>query len=161
MFDEFKKLADKKKEVYDATSPALIEKRMTVVEEQWNLVAYEVHAKGTTEPTVAVTLRHGDDDFTVTTTGGDGPLDALFHTIEQITDIPVTVRDFRVYSVTSGKDAQGESTIEVEYQGCRYRDGACPPTPSRRPRWRSSTRSTALPRAAANRSTPSARCDAV
>ncbi len=121
VFDEFKKLADKKKEVYDADIAALIEKRMTVVEEQWNLVAYEVHAKGTTEPTVAVTLRHGDDDYTVTTTGGDGPLDALFHTIEQITDIPVTVRDFRVYSVTSGKDAQGESTIEVEYRGCRYR----------------------------------------
>jgi 2-isopropylmalate synthase len=121
VFDEFKKLADKKKEIYDADIAALIEKRMMVVAEQWKLVTYDVRATGGAEPTVSVTLRHGDEDYTVTTTGGDGPLDALFHTIEQITDIPVTVRDFRVYSVTSGKDAQAESTIEVEHAGRSYR----------------------------------------
>jgi 2-isopropylmalate synthase len=121
VFDEFKKLADKKKEIYDADIAALIEKRMTVVADKWTLVAYEVHATGETEPTVSVTLRHGNEDRTETATGGDGPLDALFHTIEQITGLSVVVRDFRVYSVTSGKDAQGESTIEVEHEGCRYR----------------------------------------
>ena len=42
VFDEFKKLADKKKDVYDADIAALIEKQMTVAEDQWKLVAYEV-----------------------------------------------------------------------------------------------------------------------
>ena len=56
-----------------------------------------------------------------TAKGGDGPLDALFRTIEEITGTPVVVRDFRVISVTRGKDAQGESTIEVEHQGRVYR----------------------------------------
>ncbi len=46
VFEEFKKLADKKKEVYDADIAALIEKQMTVAEDQWKLVAYEVHAIG-------------------------------------------------------------------------------------------------------------------
>jgi 2-isopropylmalate synthase len=78
VFEEFKKLADKKKEVYDA-------------------------------------------DIAGTATGGDGPLDALFHAIEEITGISVVVRDFRVHSVTRGKDAQGESTIEVERDGRVYR----------------------------------------
>ena len=54
-------------------------------------------------------------------TGGDGPLDALFRTIEEITGTSVVVRDFRVHSVTRGKDAQGESTIEVEREGRVYR----------------------------------------
>ncbi len=31
------------------------------------------------------------------------------------------MRDFRVHSVTRGKDAQGESTIEVEHDGRVYR----------------------------------------
>ena len=31
------------------------------------------------------------------------------------------MRDFRVHSVTRGKDAQGESTIEVERDGRVYR----------------------------------------
>jgi 2-isopropylmalate synthase len=121
VFDEFKRLADKKKEVYDADIAALIEKRMNVVDDQWQLVAYEVHTTGKAEPTVSVTLQHGDDQRSQTLTCGDGPLDALFRTIEEITGTSVTVRDFRVHSVTSGKDAQGESTIEVEHQGRSYR----------------------------------------
>jgi len=121
VFDEFKKLADKKKEVYDADIAALIEKQMTVAEDQWKLVAYEVHAKGNGEPTVSVTLDRAGQSTTRTTSGGDGPLDALFRTIEEITGIAVVVRDFRVHSVTRGKDAQGESTIEVERDGRIYR----------------------------------------
>jgi len=121
VFDEFKILADKKKEVYDADIAALIEKRMTIAEDQWHLVAYEVHATGKAEPTVSVTLRQGDEQQSRSTTGGDGPLDALFRTIEEITGTSVVVRDFRVHSVTSGKDAQGESTIEVEHQRRVYR----------------------------------------
>jgi 2-isopropylmalate synthase len=121
VFDEFKRLADKKKEVYDADIAALIEKQMTVAEDQWKLVAYEVHATGGGEPKVSVTLERAGEKTSKTTSGGDGPLDALFRTIEEITGISVVVRDFRVHSVTRGKDAQGESTIEVERDGRVYR----------------------------------------
>jgi 2-isopropylmalate synthase len=121
VFEEFKRLADKKKEVYDADIAALIEKRMNVGDDVWKLVAYEVHATGKGVPTVSVTLQRGDNQCSKTTTGGDGPLDALFHTIEEITGTEVVVRDFRVHSVTRGKDAQGESTIEVEHQGRVFR----------------------------------------
>ena len=40
---------------------------------------------------------------------------------KQITEKSVVVRDFRVQSATPGKDAQGESMIEVEYEGSLYR----------------------------------------
>ncbi len=59
--------------------------------------------------------------MTKSLTVGDGPLDALFRVIEEMTDKSVVVRDFRVQSATRGKDAQGESLIEVEYQGKTYR----------------------------------------
>ena len=121
VFDDFKKLADKKKEVYDADIAALIEKRMNVAEDQWKLVKYEVHASGGSEPTVTVTLNRCGDERTKTSKGGDGPLDALFRTIEEITGVSVVVRDFRVHSVTRGQDAQGESNIEVERNGNIFR----------------------------------------
>src|SRR5688572_22013470 len=121
VFEEFKKLADKKKDVYDADIAALIEKRLTVAADVWNLVAYEVQTTGKGEPSVSVTLRRGENELSKSTTGGDGPLDALFRTIEEITGTVVVVRDFRVHSVTRGKDAQGESTIEVEREGRVYR----------------------------------------
>src|SRR5262249_55306255 len=112
VFDEFKKLADKKKEVYDADIAALIEKQMTTDEDVGKLIAYEVHTRGKGKPPVSVTLDRAGESTSRTTTGGDGPLDALFRTIEEITGVSVVVRDFRVHSVTRGKDAQGESTIE-------------------------------------------------
>ena len=121
VFDEFKGLADKKKEVYDADIAALIEKRMNVAEDQWKLVKYEVHAAGGAD---ADGFRHAQSlrrERTQTSSGGDGPLDALFRTIEEITGVSVVVRDFRVHSVTRGKDAQGESTIEVEHDGHVFR----------------------------------------
>jgi len=121
VFDEFKQLADKKKEVYDADVAALIEKRMNVTEDVWKLAGYEVHATGGATPTVSVTLDRGGEQITGSSTGGDGPLDALFHTIEEITGTSVVVRDFRVHSVTRGKDAQGESTVELEHKGRIYR----------------------------------------
>ena len=63
-----------------------------------------------------------DSDFTGRVLScGDGPLDALFRAIEKLTGITVVVRDFRVHSVTRGKDAQGESTIEVEYENQIFR----------------------------------------
>ena len=94
---------------------------MTVAEDEWKLVAYEVHATGGGEPKVSVTLDRAGEKVSKSTTGGDGPLDALFRTIEEITGTSVVVRDFRVHSVTRGKDAQGESTIEVERDGRVYR----------------------------------------
>ena len=121
VFDAFKKLADKKKEVYDADIAALIEKQLTVAEDLWKLDAYEVHATGGGEPQVSVTLQRGAEKVSRSTSGGDGPLDALFRAIEEITGISVVVRDFRVHSVTRGKDAQGESTIEVECEDRVYR----------------------------------------
>ncbi|MCH2595842.1 MAG: 2-isopropylmalate synthase [Pirellulales bacterium] len=121
VFDDFKDLADKKKEVYDGDIAALIEQRNTQIADQWQLESYEVQATSGKTPTVTVTLTRGDQQFTTTKNCGDGPLDALFRTIEEVTGKSVIVRDFRVQSATRGKDAQGESIIEVEYNGRTFR----------------------------------------
>lgn len=121
VFEEFKKLADKKKEVYDADIAALIEKQMNVPEDQWKLGTYEVHAASSGDPSALVKLQRAGEEVSKSIKGGDGPLDVLFRAIEEITGISVVVRDFRVHSVTRGQDAQGESTIEVEHEGRIYR----------------------------------------
>jgi 2-isopropylmalate synthase len=48
---------------------------------------------------------------------GDGPVDAVFKTIERITGVNVVLRDYQVRSVTVGEDAQGEARIEAEHNG--------------------------------------------
>ena len=121
VFDDFKLLADKKKEVYDGDIAALIEQRKAQVVDQWQFVSYDVQATSGQAPSVTLTLARGEQKTTKTINTGDGPLDALFRVIEEITDKSVIVRDFRVQSATRGKDAQGESNIELEYQGKIYR----------------------------------------
>ena len=120
VFDEFKKLADKKKEVYDSDIAALIDKRAGESND-WSLVSYEVKTTSDGVPAATVTLAHDGETTTDTFFGGDGPLDAIFNAIEKITGVGVVVREFRVHSVSRGKDAQGESTIEAEQDGKVYR----------------------------------------
>ena len=48
---------------------------------------------------------------------GDGPVDAVFKTIERITGMYVKLRDFSVKSVTEDEDAQGEAQVEAEHNG--------------------------------------------
>jgi 2-isopropylmalate synthase len=121
VFTEFKKLADKKKEIYDGDIAALIEQRQSEMVDQWHFVNYKVHAASGEPPTVAITLSRGEESRTATVAEGDGPLDALFRAIEEITGVSAIVRDFRVQSATPGKDAQGESVIELEYNRQLYR----------------------------------------
>jgi len=120
LFTQFKQLADKKKEVYDGDIAALIEQGNTQIADQWQFVSYQVQATSGESPTVTITLAHADQEHSTTIHCGDGPLDALFRAIEQITGIAVVVGDFRVQSATRGKDAQGESIVEVQYQGRTY-----------------------------------------
>lgn len=121
VFEDFKALADRKKEVYDGDIAALIEQRKSQVVDQWQLVSYQVQATNGQAPTATLTLSRGGEETTASIETGDGPLDSLFRVIEQITDKSVVVRDFRVQSATRGKDAQGESIIEVQYENKTYR----------------------------------------
>jgi 2-isopropylmalate synthase len=123
VFEKFKRLCDKKKEVYDADIAALIEQELHGLPEVevWTMVGYKLAAHTGATPTVALTLRRGSQEVTKEVTAGDGPFDALFIAVEQITGIEVKCRDFSIHSVTVGKDAQGEVTVEVEHGGQVYR----------------------------------------
>ena len=121
VFEEFKVLADKKKEIYDGDIAALIEHQIQIVAERWVLESYQVTTATGRIPDVTLTLRRGDEVLTTQMACGDGPIDAIFLATEKLTGISVTCKDFRVHSVTVGKDAQGEVMVQVEYQGSLYR----------------------------------------
>jgi len=121
VFEDFKALADKKKDVYDADIAALIEQRTAAVEEQWVLESYEVTSATGKIPEATLRLRHGGSEVSTNLVGGDGPIDAVFLALEKLTGIDVVCKDFSVHSVTVGKDAQGEVMVQVEYNGRLYR----------------------------------------
>jgi 2-isopropylmalate synthase len=121
LFEQFKVLADRKKEIYDADIGALIEQQIHTITEKWTLDSYKVICGTGQVPEVTLRLRRGDEKSTVNMACGDGPVDAIFLAIEQITGFTVVCKDFSVHSVTVGKDAQGEVLVQVEYNGQVYR----------------------------------------
>jgi 2-isopropylmalate synthase len=121
LFDAFKVLADRKKNIYDADIEALAEQQIHDVEAQarpvWTLEAMTCNAGSGTIPSAAVCLWHQDGTMTRDASVGDGPVDAVFKAIERITGVEVQLRDYRVRSVTVGEDAQGEAQVEAEHNG--------------------------------------------
>ncbi|MEM9826861.1 MAG: 2-isopropylmalate synthase [Planctomycetota bacterium] len=122
VFERFKELADKKKEIYDGDVIALVQQQISQTNpESWELVRFDVTSGSGRNPEVSLTLRKGDQERTETVTQGDGPIDAAFYAVEKITGYKVVCKDFRVRSATLGRDAIGEVNLEVEYEGRSFR----------------------------------------
>jgi 2-isopropylmalate synthase len=117
VFDGFKVLADRKKVVYDADIEALAESVLHTGPAVWTLEALTCSGGSGSVPHAAVVLWHQDGTLHREASTGDGPIDAVFKTIERVTGVNVTLRDFQVRSVTVGEDAQGEAQIEAELNG--------------------------------------------
>ncbi len=116
LFTDFKALADKKKEVYDDDLLVLIEKYLEHIPAQWSLVGLHTTAGMSLLPTATVSIRRPDGEIAQDAAIGDGPVDAIFKAVERVTGVRANLREFVVRSVTQGKDAQGEVTLELEVE---------------------------------------------
>lgn len=122
VFDDFKRLADKKKEIYDGDIVALIEHQVHGQHaSEWSLVSYEVTCGSGKKPTVSISLKRGEKQFAESSSEGDGPVDCAFLAVEKITGIKLHCKDYQVRSATLGHDAVGEVQLEVEYGGEVFR----------------------------------------
>ncbi len=121
VFEDFKALADKKKELFDGDLEALVLKSEFGASGPWHLEALHAVSDSAKTATGRVVLRHSDGRVLAEEATGDGPVDAAFKAIETATAIPVKLRKFEVRSVTMGEDAQGEAVVTVEHNGRAYR----------------------------------------
>jgi 2-isopropylmalate synthase len=120
VFEDFKTLADKKKELFDGDLEALV-LREAAAEGPWQLESLHAVSDSAAAATARVGLRHCDGRIIVQEATGDGPVDAAFKAVESATGVQVTLRKFEVRSVTMGEDAQGEAVVTVEHNGRSYR----------------------------------------
>ena len=120
VFANFKALCDKKKNIFDADIEALIDQQIGAAVEVWALTALQTTAGSNAIPTATVTLTKEGETFTDAATG-DGPIDAMYEAISRITGVRLPLVDYALRALTSGKDAQGEVTIEIQHQGRRFR----------------------------------------
>jgi 2-isopropylmalate synthase len=121
VFEEFKALADKKKELFDGDIEALVLRAEGSAAGPWNLSDLSIEAKSGAPARASVCLTHSNGARVERTASGDGPVDAAFKAIEAATGITVSLRKFEVQAVSEGEDAQGEARVYVEYNRKIYR----------------------------------------
>jgi 2-isopropylmalate synthase len=121
VFEDFIVLADKKKDVYDADIVALIDNRVNVSPDRWQLRRFHIAAGTGTIPTATVELQDSEKGVVVCDAAiGDGPIDAVCRAMERILGVAATLKDYQVRSVSGGKEAQGEVLVELIANGRRY-----------------------------------------
>jgi 2-isopropylmalate synthase len=124
VFEDFKRLADRKRAIYDADIEVLVQEHIEKIPEHWKIVGFQAVAGTEVQHIASVEMRGPSGDLVKEAACGDGPVDAVFKAIQRATRVPARLQDYQVRSVTVGKDAQGEVNIEAGYDGRVYRGRA-------------------------------------
>ena len=114
VFEKFKVLADKKKEVYDEDIIALMDEEISPSPDVYSLESLQVISGTTTIPTATVVLRKGEERITAAASG-NGPVEAIYETLERITGLKGKLSSYHIKAITEGKDALGEVSIRVKF----------------------------------------------
>jgi 2-isopropylmalate synthase len=122
-FNEFKKLADRKKAVHDADLIALASDERATVPQLWALENLQVVCGTTSVPTATVRLRDPAGKIHNYAASGTGPVDAAYKAIDAIVKLPVTLLEFGINGVTEGIDALAEASVRVRHEDQRSSHG--------------------------------------
>ncbi|MEF2245055.1 2-isopropylmalate synthase [Paenibacillus sp. IITD108] len=121
LFAKFLALADAKKEVYDHDVFYLVTNHRTIDtsnSQLFELASFQV-VTNDLHPTATVTLSKGSEHSTSSAVG-DGPIDALYSAIKHVADIDVQLKDYKISSLSRGKEAIGRVSIRIEVDGKTY-----------------------------------------
>lgn len=117
LFERFKEVADKKKQVFDEDLEAIVADELVRVPEKYKLVYLNVSSGNTVRPTATVSIRINGSTVVEQAGFGTGPIDAAYNTIANMTGTTSTLQHFGISSLTGGTDAQGEVTVRLEEGG--------------------------------------------
>ncbi|MDH5675039.1 MAG: 2-isopropylmalate synthase [Myxococcales bacterium] len=117
VFERFKRLADKKKNIYDEDLTALVADDVFDVPARFELV--QVHFRGGSDqaPEAEVTVRFDGEEHSCQATG-NGPVNAVINALKLCTESEeVTVEDYHIDALSGGSDAQGNVRLSVSSDG--------------------------------------------
>ena len=119
VFESFKDLADRKREVTDQDLETLLSdsRRTADVPTTYDLQHVQVSTGDHGVPTATVKIKNAEGEEITDAATGTGPVDAVYMAINRVIGVENRLTEFRVDSVTEGIDAIGDVTIRIELQG--------------------------------------------
>src|SRR5947199_255044 len=115
-FKAFKDLADRKKEVFDEDLMAIVTDEATQGPAGYELEYLHVVSGTGVVPSATVKLKKEGQVFQDSGVG-DGPVDAALNAIDAVTGMKGRLQDYSLRAATSGKDAIGEVSMKVDFDG--------------------------------------------
>jgi len=119
MQKKFLAFADERKEIYlhELYDLATVEMGDTGVR-LYSLEDLQV-VSNSSMPSATVKVKY-DGEIICESATGDGPIDAMYSAIAKVTGINAVLDEYRINSITSGKDASGRARITMNYMGDTY-----------------------------------------
>jgi len=111
-----KDLADKKKDIYDEDLEAILYEEVYRGKDKYSLVYLNVVSGNVAIP--SATMEMQVDKKIIREAGfGNGPVDATFAAIRNITKTNYPLLKYAVNAITGGSDALGEVNVQLKYDG--------------------------------------------
>ena len=119
VYEAFQVIAEKKEKVGAKELDAIVASAAMQVPPTYTLDSYVVTSGNTISATANLRLvKQGTPISGVSL--GDGPIDAAFLAIEQITGHHYELDDFQIQSVTEGREAMGQTVVKLRSEGKVY-----------------------------------------
>ena len=115
-FERFKRLADQKKYIFNEDIEALVSDEVLRITEVYQLVDLEVSSGTKKKPTATVRMKINGEEKEISISG-DGPVDAVYKAITELTGSKAELNKFEIKAITGGTDALGEVTVILEEGG--------------------------------------------
>jgi 2-isopropylmalate synthase len=115
-YQRFLAVADKKQEVFDEDLIAILHDEIHPVPETYQLDYLHIYSGTSAIPTATVRLRIGGE-VREGAAIGDGPVDAACKAISGVTKSAARLVRYEIRAVTSGTEAMGEVTAQLEEDG--------------------------------------------
>ncbi len=118
VYDEFRRLAAKRP-VTGKELDAIVAASAMQVPAAYQLQSFVINSGSIITATASVRLEK-DGQTVEGISFGDGPIDAAFKAMEQVTGRHYELEDFRIDAVTEGKEAIGRAIVKLRYDGRLY-----------------------------------------
>ncbi|MGM7636266.1 2-isopropylmalate synthase [Bacillus sp. Hm123] len=118
-FQTFKDLADKKKEITDEDLFSILADKQTESVDVSHYVLNTIQVQYGTEniPTATISATLPDGQNVTEAATGSGSVEAIYNTLERLLKGPVKLHDYKINSVSGGRDALAEVYVRVNYNG--------------------------------------------
>lgn len=119
VYEAFQNIASKKEQVSIPELDAIVASAAMQVPPVYQLDVYSIQSGNTFSSTAHLRLKK-EDEVKEGVCIGDGPIDAAFLAIEQITGCHYELDDFQIQAVTEGREAMGQTVVKLLSAGKLY-----------------------------------------